>query len=307
MRPRVFHGPDAEPIGLYLAELGRRVSPNTLKTYRSNLASFDDWRLAFAPGPLDGLDAAALAGYVEYLAGLGNAPSTVFGRLVTLTEFFRFLVRTGALASNPAELIARPKIPERLPTVLSPAEVLRMLEAPDRDQPAGRRDRVLLMTTYATGCRASEVAGLRLEGLDLAAGTARVIGKGDRQRLVPLGGPTREALADYLRRDRPGLVGRGPGNEAVFVRNCGSPMTREWVLRAVRRYAAAAGLSPDATTHTLRHSCATHLLEGGADLRVIQEILGHRSVATTQRYTQVAIGHLLDVHSRCHPRGAVRP
>jgi integrase/recombinase XerD len=293
-----------DPVGPFLhylmAECG--VSPNTLAAYRSDIMRFVRWRKEHAPGPLKALDIPVLAKYVESLNMRGLAPSSVARHLASLSTFFRFLVFEGRIPENVARLLVAPAVWDRLPTVLGPQAVARLLETPSADTRLGRRDRAALETLYATGCRASEVANLKPGDLDLKAGTARCVGKGDKQRIVPLGSRAREALAIYLTSDRPALVARRPQTAEVFVTRSGRPMSRVELWRIVKKHARAAGLPESVSPHTLRHSFATHLLAGGADLRAVQEMLGHASIATTQIYTRVEISRLREVHRAFHPR-----
>ena len=299
--PRAREGDPVGPFLHYLmAECG--VSPHTLAAYRSDLMRFVRWRKAMAPGPLASLDVATLVGYVESLQELGLAPSSICRHLASLSTFFRFLVFEGRLADNVAKLLTAPAVWDRLPTVLSPAAVDRLLGSPDTLTRLGRRDRAVLETLYATGCRASEVAGLRPVDLDLKAGLLRCVGKGNKERQVPLGSRAIAALEDYLRRDRPALVARKPGTTTVFVSKSGRPLSRTALWSIVKRSARQAGLPSVVSPHTLRHSFATHLLAGGADLRVVQEMLGHASIATTQIYTRVELSRLRAVHAQFHPR-----
>jgi integrase/recombinase XerD len=295
---------DGDPIGPFLhylmAECG--VSPHTLAAYRSDLMRFVRWRRVAAPGPLANLDVSALSGYVESLSQAGLSPSSVCRHLASLSTFFRFLVFEGRLEENVAKLLIAPAVWDRLPTVLSPAAVDRLLGLPRSETRLGRRDRAVLETLYATGCRASEVAGLRPVDLDLTAGLVRCLGKGNKERRVPLGSRAIAALDDYLRCDRPRLVARHPGTHTVFVSKAGRPLSRQALWSIVKRYARQAGLPVDVSPHTLRHSFATHLLAGGADLRVVQEMLGHASIATTQVYTRVELSRLRSVHAQFHPR-----
>jgi integrase/recombinase XerD len=298
--------PNRDPLGPFLhylmAECG--VSPNTLAAYRSDLAKFVRWRREFAPGPLKRLDVPKLAGYVEFLNRRGLAPPSVGRHLASLSTFFRYLVYDGKLGENTARLLTAPAVWDRLPEVLGPAAVDRLLATPDASTLLGRRDRAALETLYATGCRASEVVGLRPIDLDLDGGLARCVGKGDKERVVPLGSRACEALREYLGRDRPVLIARRPETTAAFVSKSGRPLTRTGLWSLVKKYAAAAGLGATVSPHTLRHSFATHLLAGGADLRVVQEMLGHASIATTQIYTRVELSRLRQVHAQFHPRGA---
>jgi integrase/recombinase XerD len=304
--PRAFPrpDPDRDPIGPFLhylmAECG--VSPNTLAAYRSDITRFARWRREHAPGRLANLDVAALASYVEYLGGCGLAPTSIGRNLASLSTFFRFLIFDGRLSENVAKLLVAPVVWDRLPTVLGPQAVDRLLNAPRADTRLGRRDRAALETLYASGCRASEVVGLRTADLDLTRGMARCVGKGDKERIVPLGANARAALAVYLEHDRPALVARRPEIVAVFVSKSGRPLSRVGLWRIVKTHAQGAGLKANVSPHTLRHSFATHLLAGGADLRAVQEMLGHASIATTQIYTRVELSRLREVHGKFHPR-----
>jgi integrase/recombinase XerD len=298
-----------EPIGPFLhylmAECG--VSPHTLAAYRADLMRFFRWRRTEAPGPLASLDAPALGRYVDSLNQRGLAPKSVCRHLASLSTFFRFLIFEGRLQENVARLMVAPSIWDRLPTVLSPDAACRLLETPSPLTRLGRRDRAALETLYATGCRASEVVGLRPVDLDLKAGMARCIGKGNKERRVPLGATAIRALAAYLEGDRPALVLNKPRVDAVFVSKSGRALSRIGLWQIVKRHAQAAGLNPEVSPHTLRHSFATHVLARGADLRVVQELLGHRSIATTQIYTRVELSKLRDVHARFHPRSHAMP
>ncbi len=294
----------ADPIGPFLhylmAECG--LAANTLAAYRSDVARFSRWRKKAAPGPLAHLKIGDLTGYVDHLVQAGLAPSSIGRNLAALSTFYRYLIYDGKLADNVAKLLIAPAVWDRLPVVLGPASVERLLATPNSGTMLGRRDIAALETLYATGCRASEVVGLRLGDLDLARGSARCIGKGNKERLVPLGGKAREALTAYLHQDRPVLMAARPAISQVFVTVRSRPLSRAGLWKIVKTHALAAGLSADVSPHTLRHSFATHLLAGGADLRVVQEMLGHVSIATTQIYTRVELSHLQAVHARFHPR-----
>ena len=296
--------PNRDPLGPFLhylmSECG--VSPNTLAAYRSDTARFIRWRKAHAPGPLAGVDIATLAGYVDHLTRTGLAPSSVGRHLASLSTFFRFLIFDGKLSENVAKLLVAPAIWDRLPTVLGPPAVIRLLEAPDPATRLGRRDRAALETLYATGCRASEVVGLRPRDLDLDRGMARCVGKGNKERVVPLGSRAREALRAYLIEDRPTMTAGHPDTEVVFVSRRGRALSRVGLWRIVKTHARAVGLSEGVSPHTLRHSFATHLLRAGADIRAVQELLGHASLNTTQIYTHLTIEALRQVYRKAHPR-----
>jgi len=260
------------------------------------------WRKTHAPGPLARLEIGILSGYVSELAIAGLAPSSICRHLASLSTFFRFLVFEGKLSDNVASLLVAPAVWDRLPTVLGPAAVDRLLSVPRADTRLGRRDRAALETLYATGCRASEVVNLRPADLDLRGGLARCVGKGNKERWVPLGARAVSAISAYMTTDRPFLVSRHPETATVLVSKSGRPLSRIGLWRIVKQHARAAGLKGDVSPHTLRHSFATHLLAGGADLRAVQEMLGHSSIATTQIYTRVELSRLREVHARFHPR-----
>jgi integrase/recombinase XerD len=303
---QLLYRPDSsrDPIGPFLhylmSECG--VSANTLAAYRSDLMRFLRWRKQHAPGPIAGLSISSLLGYADDLGRSGLAPSSIGRHLASLSTFFRYLVFEGKLADNIAKLLVSPAVWDRLPTVLSPAHVDQLLSTPSVETLLGRRDRVALEILYATGCRASEVVGLRPADLDLRQGLARCLGKGNKERWVPLGSRAVAALEAYLKGDRPRLVARQPGTGTLLVSRSGRPLSRIGLWRIVKQHARSAGLKGSISPHTLRHSFATHLLAGGADLRAVQELLGHASIATTQVYTRVELSRLREIHARCHPR-----
>jgi integrase/recombinase XerD len=305
-RGRATVDPNRDPIGPFLhylmAECG--VSSHTLAAYRADLTRFARWRRENAAGPLSKLTIDRLGGYVDSLHQSGLAASSICRHMASLSTFFRYLVLDGKLTENVAKLLVAPAVWDRLPTVLSPGAVGRLLEAADPETRLGRRDRAALETLYATGCRASEVVGLRSTDLDLQRGLARCVGKGNKERQVPLGRKAREAIASYLSRDRPSMVLRHPETAEIFVSKSGLPLSRIGLWSIVKRHALAAGLKGEVSPHTLRHSFATHLLAGGADLRTVQEMLGHASIATTQIYTRVELSRLQEIHARFHPRSA---
>jgi integrase/recombinase XerD len=230
------------------------------------------------------------------------APASIARRIAAVRGFHRFLVTEGLAATDPTVLLDSPRRRASLPKALTVEEILRLLEAPDPGTPEGRRDRALLEFLYATGARVTEAVGLDQLDLDLEEGTARVTGKGDKQRLVPVGGPACRALLAYLP-DRLAWRRAGRDSGAVFLNQRGGRLTRQGVWGIVRRYALRAGLDAEAVSpHVLRHSAATHMVEGGADLRTVQELLGHASISTTQVYTRVSPRHLLEVYTVSHPR-----
>ncbi len=282
-----------------MAECG--VSPNTLAAYRSDILRFSKWRKSSMSGPLADLTIDLLVAFIGTLNERGLSPASINRNIASLSTYFRYLVLEGNLTENLARLLVAPAVWDRLPTVLSPGSVERLLEAPNTATLRGCRDKALLETLYASGCRASEVSTARMSELDLRAGILRCIGKGNKQRIVPLGKGARQSIEQYLDRVRPKLLKNGP-TDSVFLTSRGNTLSRVGLWRIVTRHAKNAGVESGVSPHTLRHSFATHMLAGGADLRVVQEILGHASIATTQIYTRVEMSRLLQVHQNCHPR-----
>lgn len=283
----------------------RRASEHTLRAYRHDLdefLSFVEERAGRAPEPAD-LDIMYVRGYLASLFGRNQA-SSISRKLSCLRSFGAFLVRRGARQDNPATLVGTPKRPKVLPRFLSPEDAQRLMEAPDEGTAAGVRDRAMLELLYGSGLRVSELCNLDLGDLTLSESTVRVrSGKGRKDRIVPIGSYAEAAIASYLEL-RPEL--RHPQTRlqdpaALFLNRRGGRLTVRSVARLVDRGCLEAGTRARVSPHALRHSCATHMLDGGADLRTIQEILGHASLQTTQRYTHVSIDHLLRVYDASHP------
>jgi integrase/recombinase XerD len=276
----------------------RRLSDNTVRAYARDLAQYDRFlagrrvRDAASVKPRD-VEAYAAAG--------GWAASTVARKIAALRSFHEFLRRRGLAGDNPALPVRPPRRPRPLPDVLTVEQVEALLKAPRGEAPRAVRDRALLEMAYATGLRASELTGLTLEEVDVDEGLVRCVGKRQRERIVPFGAKAREALMRYLAGARP-LLARDRSERAVFVTRLGRPFTRMGYWKMLQGHARAAKIEQPVSPHTLRHSCATHLLEGGCDLRVVQEFLGHRSIETTQIYTHLDRGYLREVHRKFHPR-----
>lgn len=290
----------AHHIELFAAylETERNVSPHTLAAYRSDLAQL----LAFVTREKGENASAQDVDHLllrRYLAGLAkNAKKSSIGRkLAAIRSFFRFLLRRGIVAKNPAELIATPKKEQRLPFHLDIDQATSLMEAPEDEQKHVLRDRAILELLYSSGLRVSELTGLNIGELDLAGGMVRVTGKGGKERIVPAGSRALAAVRDYLDER-----GSSAAHSALFLNTRGGRINRRSVARIidahVMRIAAFKRISP----HTLRHTFATHMLEGGADLRAIQELLGHASLSTTQKYTHVSIDRLMEVYDKAHPK-----
>jgi integrase/recombinase XerD len=276
------------------------LSENTVAAYRRDLDRFSLW--------LDGRDIAALsirelADYVGWLAGRTLAPASIARHIVSLKVFFRYLQLEGALRDNLAELLGSQKLWEHVPKVLSVEQIDRLFSAPADGDAWWRRDRALLELLYATGCRASEISRLKLRDMRLDERCCICRGKGDKERLTPLNRRAIEAFQAYLDEERPKLAARcKPPAEWALLSYRGRRLRRERIWELLKRYARRVGAPPEVSPHTLRHSFATHLLAGGADLRQVQEMLGHASIATTQIYTHVDMTRLRAVHRKFHPR-----
>lgn len=281
----------------------RGMAANTVLAYRRDLKRFAHW--VSNGGVADYLRPGIreLGNYLSYLREEGLSPASVARHLVALKMFYRFLRLEEHTTETTVELLSSPILWDRIPQVLSPESVEKLLAAP---QPTDRfylRDRALLETLYATGSRASEVVGLKLQDLHLDGGYCKCWGKGNKQRVTPLGRKAQETLRAYLAEQRPKLVRQAADSPWVFVSRGGKALTREMLWNLVKKYVQRAGLNAKVSPHTLRHSFATHMLAGNADLRTVQELLGHANIRTTQRYTHVDRERLKAVHRQFHPRG----
>jgi integrase/recombinase XerD len=289
-------------------EFERGLSRNTLEAYRSDLLQYGAWLSR------RGLDALAvshadLAAFTAELAAGHDdrppvAPATLQRKTACLRSFYRHLRRTGTLAEDPTAQLRAPRQSRRLPHVLTRDEVAKLLGQPTGTEPPALRDRALLEVMYACGLRASEAIALEAGHIDLEAGVLRARGKGNKERLVPIGSAAARALTVYLQRGRPRLVG-DRWESKLFVNRRGTGLTRQGLYKIVQRHAASAGLADKMSPHTLRHTFATHLLAGGCDLRSLQEMLGHADIATTQLYTHLSAERLKDVYFDAHPRARV--
>lgn len=280
----------------------RGLSPRTLEAYGRDVArliAFLEQQGVARPGEAS---AALLREYVYHLKDEGLKPTSIRRAISAIRTYFGYLLAEGLVVSDPTERIEAPTIWRRLPDVLSRADIDRLLDAPDPADAMYWRDKALLEFAYASGVRVSELIGLRIRDLSLEEGFASVFGKGAKERLVPIGKAAIRSLDLYLRELRPRLE-RGSGKGVVFLNARGRPLSRMGVWKILRRHVERAGITKRVTPHTLRHSFATHLLEGGADLAAVQEMLGHADISTTQIYTHVDREYLRDVHRRFHPRG----
>ena len=300
--------PAEEYLTWLAVERGR--SANTLAAYRRDLAGWVSWLGERGLG-LDGAGEAEVSDYVAHLRSEGRAPASVARSLVAVRSLHAFCAEEGLLATDPAADVAPPRVPRGLPKPLAEDEVLALLGAVVGDDPVAIRDRAILEVLYGTGMRISELCGLSLGDLDLDGGLLRVFGKGAKERVVPVGRHAAEALEAWLGpAGRPHLVperwARRGDAEAVFLGTRGARLRRQAAWEVVKGHGDRVGLGDRLSPHVLRHSCATHLLDHGADVRVVQELLGHASVATTQVYTQVSTERVRAVYEAAHPR-ARRP
>lgn len=305
--------PLAPHVRAFVDALGyeRNASPHTQKAYALDLAQLETYlRSAGRSVPPERLTADDVRGFLGFLHRQQLSRVSMGRKLAAVRSFFRWLCRQGVLARSPATGISSPKVPKRLPVHLSVDGVTALLEAPDPATASGARDRAVLEFLYGTGCRCSEIVGLDVNDLDLAEGTAKVWGKGSKERLVFFGSKARRALDLYLPHRqawRSGGGRKGPGgageDEPLFCNQRGGRLSDRSVRRLVDTHVRTASIQAGVSPHALRHSFATHLLDQGADLRDIQELLGHASLRTTQRYTHVSAAKLMEVYDKAHPRG----
>ena len=274
----------------------------TLASYRSDLGRLAGWLLEQSLEPLIDLRETTLAAFIAHLARQTRASSQA-RYLSTLRRFYRWQLTRGRIVADPTLKLANPTRPARLPKVMSERQVDALLGAPVIDTPLGLRNRAMLETLYATGLRVSELVNLKLHEVSLADGVLRALGKGSKERLVPLGEQAIDWIGRYLREARADILG-GQQDDALFITARGGPMTRQAFWQLIKRYALRAGIAPEKLSpHVLRHAFATHLLNHGADLRVVQLLLGHADISTTQIYTHVARERLKSLHATHHPRG----
>jgi integrase/recombinase XerD len=277
------------------------LADNTVMAYGRDMVHFQAW---LANRSLVDLSVSELSDFIAYLSARGLAPSSIARAIVAIKMYFRYLQLEGVLKENKIELLGSQKLWQRIPEVLSPREIDRFLKSPRPIEYYHLRDRALLEMLYATGCRASEISNLRLRDVNLKQRYCKCHGKGDKQRMAPLGEQAVSAVEIYLAQQRPALEAKRPAEtDWLFLTRSGRRMRREAIWELVKKYALIAGITRDISPHTMRHSFATHLLAGGADLRQVQEMLGHASIATPQIYTHVDQTRLKKVHAQFHPRG----
>lgn len=278
----------------------RGASPNTVRAYSSDLALYLEWAARTGTDPIH-LDHRALRRYLAELDRARYARRTISRRLSAVRSFFAFLLDEGLAHSDPSSVLSAPKAPATLPRLVPPTDLRALLDAPPDDTPIGVRDRAVLELLYATGIRVGELSGLRMGDVDLNAGTAVVMGKGAKERLVPMHAEAVRRVRVYLADARPCLM-RPEAQDALFLSSRGNALSTDAVRRVFKRHLASVGAARNLSPHALRHTFATHMLEAGADLRTVQELLGHIALSTTQIYTHLSTKRLKDVHHVTHPR-----
>ncbi len=315
------HGPIEQFIHYLSVE--KNASQHTCRCYRRDLEAFEDFlrnsEIQLTPGgdiKMEKVDRIAIRKYLSFLHRK-NKKSSVARKISTLRSFFKYLVREQLIPSNPAKTVSTPKVEKTLPTTLTVDEAFRLMESPQSRQgkfssgseERGLRDRAILELLYSSGLRVSELVGLNANQLDLDLGIVRVMGKGRKERIVPVGVKATDALKAYFHERgtlnglRPGGKASGPeGDEPIFINSSGGRLTARSVGRLIKKYTKHSSIFRKVSPHSLRHTFATHLLDAGADIREIQEMLGHSSLSTTQRYTHVSMGKLMEVYDKAHPR-----
>lgn len=279
----------------------RGLSRNTVQAYDRDLRQFAGFLAARGLVDPAGVEPGVLVEYLRFLQQTGLRPTSVSRKLAAVRSFFQYAVRERRLRRDPSVTVDSQKIPRRLPKVLNETEIGRLLEQSGASTPARLRDKAMLELMYATGIRVSELVTLRIADLNMEMGYIRCYGKGSKERIVPMGGTALKALTDYLRRGRPGLLKRS-FEDTLFLNHHGRRMSRQGFWLIIQAAARRAGIEKTVTPHMLRHSFATHLLDHGADLRSVQEMLGHADITTTQIYTHVTRVRLQEVYNRTHPR-----
>lgn len=290
----------AAAAGAFLSYLRveRGLSDNSILAYSFDIKDFQAYA---GSGPIDGAHSAVVSGYMDHLAQQGLSSRTIARRLSALRTFFRFLQNEGRLDADPAALVHAPRQWQTLPKYLTSNEITRLLELPDATRPLGLRDKAMLELLYSSGLRVSELCALKMQDFNDQLGFVRIFGKGGKHRMVPVGKAAIVAIGDWVNGGR-SLVLKSRSSAYLFVTGRGTAMTRQAFWKNLAQYAKAAGLHGRLTPHVLRHSFATHLLEGGADLRSVQSMLGHADIATTQIYTHVVRTRLRETVDRHHPR-----
>ncbi len=287
-------------LNFLLIEKG--LSANTISAYSADLAGFTEFAGAHGIKGIEETDTTVLLKYLIEMRKSGLSAKSRARHMVSLRGFYKFLLHEKLMPHDPTAIIDLPKTGLKLPEVLSIEDIAKLLQMPDPDKPRGLRDAAMIELLYAAGLRVSELIGMKLQDINLEVCFVRVYGKGDKERVVPIGSYAREKVQQYIRQARPLLL-KNVTSAYLFIAWAGKPMTRQGFWKLLKKYATQAGIEKEIKPHSLRHSFASHLLEGGADLRSVQMMLGHADISTTQIYTHVAQDHLRAIHDKYHPRG----
>lgn len=280
----------------------RGLAHNTLESYERDLIQYLEYIDTQGVRSLTETGKFHIVQYLQELKRLGRAPATLSRNIVSIRAFYQFLVKDGLIVQDPSAQMETPKLEKRLPKVLSVEEVGRLLDAQETTASSGMRDKAMLELLYATGIRVSELISLNVEHVNIGMGFIHCTGKGSKERIIPLGRIAAVWLGRYIDSVRPQLLRQEKQEEALFINHLGTRLTRQGFWKIIKRYAREAGIDKEITPHTLRHSFATHLLENGADLRAVQEMLGHADISTTQVYTHVTKSRMKEIYDRTHPR-----
>ncbi|MDP2982800.1 MAG: site-specific tyrosine recombinase XerD [Candidatus Latescibacter sp.] len=277
------------------------LSPNTLEAYLHNVGRYISYLKTRGISSPAGVQKKHVMDFLDELRSLELSPASISRNFSAVRSYHHFLYRESICSVDPTETVEILTSHRKLPDTLSIEEVIRLIESPDTTEPTGLRDRAMLEFAYATGVRVSELVGITEQNILFKENLVRITGKGSKERIVPLGSTAKEKVLEYIARGRPLLVGKIP-RETLFLNARGGPLTRMGFWKILRKYVILAGITKHTSPHTLRHSFATHLLEGGADIRVLQELLGHSNIATTEIYTHIDREYLKEVHRTFHPR-----
>lgn len=301
MKPQV--GPFEDELVDYLHYLTveRGLSMNTKHSYQQDLVQFFQYLMAEHYTSLQKVDRFTIMAFLGQLEQKGKSRNTVIRMVSTLRKFFEFLQLNKVIKTNPMEQVDSPKKAQHIPAVLTLEEVESLLQVPDTNTPLGMRNRTILEVMYATGLRVSELVNLKLDNLHLDLGLIQTIGKGDKERIIPIGDVAAKWLTRYLNEARP-LLGKQQDSHVIFLNDHGHQLTRQGIWKLIKQWVKQAGITKEVSPHTLRHSFATHILENGADLRIVQELLGHADISTTQIYTHISNKRLTEVYEKAHPR-----
>lgn len=287
---------------IHFLKVERQLSHNTVTSYKRDLSDYILDLEKSGVESIDDIDRSAILQYLHSLKELGKSSRTIARHISSIRSFHQFLLREKVTTQDPTVHLEMPKLEQKLPSVLSIKEVDKLISMPDSSKPQGKRDIALLELLYGTGMRVSELIGLNVDDIHISMGFVRVFGKGGKERIIPLGGGAMKACTTYIREARPVFISKTKGTDALFVNMRGSRLTRQGCWKIIKGYAVEAGIQKVLTPHILRHSFATHLIENGADIRAVQEMLGHADISTTQIYTHVSKARLKDVYVKFHPR-----